>query len=177
MNIISSILCSGLRALALGLFFVAASHGFAQALGERATVPGDAYTVRPPDGWKIEKNTEKKSLHATSTDGSGFNLQARDIEYPGTVKALIDVSMEGVKEMNPSTKVLDSEPFKTKSGLEGTLVHIELTVSGVEVRQMLFFLNGKAGHKIFFCCGFPKDADSKKTRAFYEEVASTIRLD
>lgn len=161
--------------LLLALLFAFNISARSQALGERQTIPGGAFTVRFPDGWKVEELAEKKALHAVGTKDRA--MQARDIEFSGSVQELKDHSMEALKKNFEGFKLLDSEPFKTKSGLAGILVQFEAVKQGTKIRQMMFFLEGRPGHKAFITCGFLANADSKENRNLYEEVASSIRLE
>jgi hypothetical protein len=163
------------RFFAIVLFFVTCTCAWSQTLGERKTVPGGAFTLRFPDGWKLQELAEKKALHAVGTNDRA--IQARDIEFGGPVQELKDQSMEVLKKNFEEFKLLDSEPFKTKSGMNGVLVHFEAAKKGVKIRQMMFLLDGRPGHKAFITCGFLANADTKENRTLYEEVASSIRLD
>ena len=143
----------------------------AQQLGERQTVPGGGFSLRTPEGWVVKKDESGHLL--TATESKGTNLQARDLPTDLPIASIIDVSMKAMAEQ------LDTDAFKTKSGLIGTEIFIELrrTDDEILVRQMIFFFEGRPGHKIFVACGVAADQENKAIQSLFEEVVSTVRIE
>ncbi len=173
----ASALCSlAFRWLALVLLAAFGVSAQAQDLGERLSIPGEGFSFRVPDGWKITRDEKAKSLTAEGTEDMA--IYGQEVAFSGPLSELIKDSLTALDKHFVDFKKLDTEDFQTKSGMKGKLITFEhrTTKDGPKVRQMLFFFEGRQGHKIFITCGFRADADNRANRARYEDVAQSIRL-
>ena len=142
-------------------------------LAARELAPGKAFSVQPPQDWKVTKVDAESAIAAAR--GDGLNFKARHIGAGLTMGQFIDASMNALKAKYPDFKIFSKTPFTTKSGIKGQEVAMQhSTQNGTQVRQIMFFLEGKANGLIFMACGVRADLFTPEIAALARTVASTI---
>ncbi len=147
------------------------------ALGAREAAPRGAFSIQAPAGWTIEKDEQKVSIRAR--ESSGLALEAREVAYPGSAQSLADASMEGLANTYPDFKKISTDPFSTASGLKGVEFVFEhrLKAGGPMIRQVIFFMDGRPGHKVFATCGILAERFTPEVHELYRRVAGSIQAE
>ncbi len=171
MNLLSS-------ARILALVFTVALLGMtveAQELALREMLPSRGFSIQVPEGFDVTKNTKKGSL-SCSRPSDRATLEAREVEFDGKLSVLVDASVKSMKEQLEGFKVLEQKPFALKSGLKGLKLYLEMRGAndGPIVRQVIYFFDGRPGHKGFVTCGALLKDDAKLHGLWDKVVGSVV---
>jgi hypothetical protein len=165
---------AALRFLLLAATVALGLTAAAQELALREMLPGRGFSIQVPEGFDATKNTEKGSLSCTRpSDRATF--EAREVEFDGELSVLAKAASDAMEKQLADYKLIEQKPFTLKSGLKGLKLYLEMRPSkgGPIVRQMLYFFDGRPGHKGFVTCG-ALAKDDPKLHPLWDKVVGSV---
>lgn len=114
----------------------------------RVEAPGE-FSYAPPTGWRVVEIPGLKYPVAVGTAVNRFapNINVVGESFGGSMQEDVRRSREALRKALPEFKSLGQGAFATKSGLKGAKLVIRARQQGRLIRQMIFFLPGKAATK------------------------------
>lgn len=149
----------------------------AQELGARKSFMQGKYSMRPPEGWKLEvdKDGEGFSADAPGKSAHGTNLVVGVGD--GKLKDFCDALVAEMKKRNATFTLLDQEPCSLRAGLKGQKLFAQLiNQSKVRVRLTIYIIGMPNDAIVYVVCG-TKAEEEKKYAATFEDSVGTLRAE
>lgn len=136
------------------------------------------FSYDPPPGWRITNFPGLKYKIAAGTPENGFapNINIVDETYSGSLSDYVELNIQNLKRVLPTSQVLKREDFQTNDALASIRLITERHDAniGKDLRQTFYFFENGSHKFVVTCSALADGGDDLDT--LFEQSMKTFHL-